>query len=74
MTGEGAARTRLEAAAGRGLTRFVGRDVQLEQLLRAQQLAGRGRGQVVAIIGEAGVGKSRLVHEFLHSHHTADWF
>jgi class 3 adenylate cyclase/tetratricopeptide (TPR) repeat protein len=73
VTGAGAARTRLEAAAGRGLTRFVGRGVQLEQLLRAQQLAGRGRGQVVAIIGEAGVGKSRLVHEFLHSHHTADW-
>jgi class 3 adenylate cyclase/tetratricopeptide (TPR) repeat protein len=73
VTGAGTARTRLEAAAGRGLTRFVGRGVQLEQLLRAQQLAGRGRGQVVAIIGEAGVGKSRLVHEFLHSHHTADW-
>src|SRR5215831_5028068 len=73
VTGEGAARTRLEAAAGRGLTRFVGRDVQLEQLLRAQQLAGLARGQVVAIIGEAGVGKSRLAHEFLHSHHTADW-
>jgi class 3 adenylate cyclase/tetratricopeptide (TPR) repeat protein len=73
VTGAGAARTRLQAAAGRGLTRFVGRDVQFEQLLRAQQLTGDGRGQVVAIVGEAGVGKSRLVHEFLHSHHTADW-
>ena len=73
VTGAGAARTRLQAAAGRGLTRFVGRDVELEQLRRAQQLAGDGRGQVVAIIGEAGVGKSRLVHEFVHSHHTADW-
>jgi len=73
VTGAGAARTRLQAAAGRGLTRFVGRDIQLEELLRALQLAGDGRGQVVAIIGEAGVGKSRLVHEFLHSHHTADW-
>jgi class 3 adenylate cyclase/tetratricopeptide (TPR) repeat protein len=69
VTGEGIARTRLEAAAGRGLTRFVGRGDQLEQLLCAQQLADRGRGQVVGIIGEAGVGKSRLVHEFLHSHH-----
>jgi class 3 adenylate cyclase/tetratricopeptide (TPR) repeat protein len=73
VTGVGAARTRLEAAAGRGLTRFVGRDAQLEQFLRARQLAGQGHGQVVAIIGEAGVGKSRLVHEFLHSYYTADW-
>jgi class 3 adenylate cyclase/tetratricopeptide (TPR) repeat protein len=73
VTGAGAARTRLQAAAGRGLTRFVGRGVQLEQLAGAQQLVGHGRGQVVAIIGEAGVGKSRLVHEFIHSHHTADW-
>jgi class 3 adenylate cyclase/tetratricopeptide (TPR) repeat protein len=73
VTGTGTARTRLQAAAGRGLTRFVGRGIELEQLIRAQQLAGQGRGQVVAIIGDAGVGKSRLVHEFLHSHHTADW-
>jgi class 3 adenylate cyclase/tetratricopeptide (TPR) repeat protein len=73
VIGVGAARTRLEAAAGRGLTRFVGRDVQFEQLLRAQRLAGHGRGQVVAIVGEAGLGKSRLVHEFIHSQHTADW-
>ena len=73
VTGAGAARTRLQAAAGRGLTRFVGRDVELEQLRRAQQLAGHGHGQVVAIVGEAGVGKSRLVHEFVHSNSTADW-
>ena len=73
VTGAGAARTRLQVAAGRGLTRFVGREVELEQLRRVQQLAGRGRGQVVAIVGEAGVGKSRLVREFVHSHHTADW-
>jgi class 3 adenylate cyclase/tetratricopeptide (TPR) repeat protein len=73
VTGAGAARTRLQAALGRGLTRFIGRDVELEELRRAQQLAGGGRGQVVAIVGEAGVGKSRLVHEFVHSHHKADW-
>jgi class 3 adenylate cyclase/tetratricopeptide (TPR) repeat protein len=73
VTGAGAARTRLQAAAGRGLTRFVGRDVELEQLRRAQQLARQGRTQVVAIVGEAGVGKSRLVHEFVRSDHTADW-
>ena len=73
VTGAGAARTRLQAAAGRGLTRFVGREVELEQLRCAHQLAGHSQGQVVAIVGEAGVGKSRLVHEFVHSHHTADW-
>ena len=73
VTGVGAARTRLDVAAERGLTRFVGRDIELEQLRRVQQLAGQGRGQVVAIVGEAGVGKSRLVREFLHSQNTADW-
>src|SRR5262249_35570451 len=73
VTGAGAARTRLQAAATRGLTRFVGRDVELEQLRRAQHLVGHRRGQVVAIVGEAGVGKSRLMQEFLHSPHTAGW-
>jgi class 3 adenylate cyclase/tetratricopeptide (TPR) repeat protein len=73
VTGTGAARTRLEAAAGRGLTRFVGRDVELDQLLAAQQLAGSGCGQVVAIVGEAGVGKSRLVQEFLILGGATDW-
>jgi AAA ATPase domain len=73
VTGAGAARTRLEVAAERGLTRFVGRDIELQQLRRVQQLAGQGHGQVVAIVGDAGVGKSRLVREFLNSQHTADW-
>jgi len=73
VTGAGGARTRLEVSAKRGLTRFVGRDIELEQLRRVQQLAGQSRGQVVAIVGEAGVGKSRLVREFLRSEHTADW-
>src|SRR5882672_2382676 len=69
----GPVRTRLQAAARRGLTRFVGRDGEIEQLRRAQQLAGAGRGQVVAIIGEAGVGKSRLVYEFTHSYRLESW-
>jgi class 3 adenylate cyclase len=73
VTGAGPARTRLQAAARRGLTRFVGRDAELEQLLRAQQLAGSGHGQVAAIVGEAGVGKSRLVYEFSHSHRLLGW-
>jgi len=73
VTGAGPARTRLQAAVGRGLTRFVGRHIELERLARAQQLVGQGCGQVAAIIGDAGVGKSRLVHEFLHLSPTADW-
>jgi class 3 adenylate cyclase/tetratricopeptide (TPR) repeat protein len=73
VTGAGAARTRLQAAAVRGLTRFVGREVELQELRSAQLLANHGHGQVVAIVGPAGVGKSRLVHEFVHSRHAADW-
>jgi class 3 adenylate cyclase/tetratricopeptide (TPR) repeat protein len=73
VTGAGPARTRLQAATRRGLTRFVGRDAEVEQLCRAQQLAGSGHGQVAAIVGEAGVGKSRLVYEFTHSHRMHGW-
>jgi class 3 adenylate cyclase/tetratricopeptide (TPR) repeat protein len=73
VTGAGPARTRLQASARRGLTRFVGRDAELEQLRRAQQLASQGHGQVAAIVGEAGVGKSRLVYEFTHSHRLQGW-
>jgi class 3 adenylate cyclase/tetratricopeptide (TPR) repeat protein len=73
LTGAGPARTRLQASTRRGLTRFVGRDAELEQLRRALQLAGHGHGQVVAIVGEAGVGKSRLVYEFTHSHRLQGW-
>src|SRR5262249_21780411 len=72
VTGAGVARTRLQAAAGRGLTRFVGRNVELEQLRRAQQLAVRSQGQVVVLVGEAGVGKSRLVREFVHSQNAVE--
>ncbi len=66
-------RSRLGAAAARGLTRFVGRDAELEQLRQALGHAGAGHGQVVAIVGEPGVGKSRLVWEVTHSHRTHGW-
>ncbi|MBI3628651.1 MAG: AAA family ATPase, partial [Candidatus Rokubacteria bacterium] len=70
LTGAGLARTRLQAAAARGLTRFVGRDAEVEHLRR---VLGQAGGQMVAIVGEAGVGKSRLVYEFTHSHRVQDW-
>src|SRR5262249_28751408 len=64
LTGAGTARTRLQAAAARGLTKFVGRDAELLTLRRTLEQAGSGHGQVVALVGEPGVGKSRLVWEF----------
>jgi class 3 adenylate cyclase/tetratricopeptide (TPR) repeat protein len=73
LTGASAQRTRLHAAAARGLTRFVGRDAEIEQLRRALALAQDGHGQLVAIVGEPGVGKSRLLYEFTHSHRIQDW-
>ncbi len=73
VTGAGAARTRLQAAAMRGLTPFVNREAALDQLGRAKQIAASGHGQAVAIIGEAGVGKSRFVDQFLHARHATDW-
>ena len=73
LRGATALRGRLQAAAARGLTRFVGRQTELEALSQALARAGEGQGQVVAVVGEAGVGKSRLVYEFLRSHHTQGW-
>ena len=73
VSGIGPARTRLQAAARRGLTRFVGRDAEIEVLRRSLERAGAGHGQVVAIVGEAGVGKSRLHWEFTRSHHADGW-
>jgi AAA ATPase domain/Adenylate and Guanylate cyclase catalytic domain len=70
LTGTGPRRSRLAASTVRGLTRFVGRDAELEQLRQALGRAATGHGQVVALVGEAGVGKSRLVWEVTHSHRT----
>jgi class 3 adenylate cyclase/tetratricopeptide (TPR) repeat protein len=73
LLGTGPSRTRLQASAARGLTRFIGRVAELEQLRAALERARAGRGQVVAIVGEPGVGKSRLVLEVAHSHRTEGW-
>jgi class 3 adenylate cyclase/tetratricopeptide (TPR) repeat protein len=66
-------RRRLQAAVARGLSPFVGRQPELETLFQALERAGAGQGQVVALLGDPGVGKSRLVYEFLHAHRTQGW-
>ena len=73
LTGITSVRSRLRAAAARGLSRFVGRDPELEELHRALDFAAAGRGQIVAMVGEPGVGKSRLSYEFAHSDLTEGW-
>jgi class 3 adenylate cyclase/tetratricopeptide (TPR) repeat protein len=73
LIGIGPARSRLQASAARGLTRFVGREGELRQLAQALDRGAAGHGQIVAVVGEAGVGKSRLVWEFTRSHRTRDW-
>jgi class 3 adenylate cyclase len=73
LVGASAIRRRLQAAITRGLTRFVGREREIEALGRALERAAAGHGQVVAAVGEAGVGKSRLAYEFIHSHRTEGW-
>jgi class 3 adenylate cyclase/tetratricopeptide (TPR) repeat protein len=62
----GGAATRLEASMARGLTRFVGRKNSLSALMEAYEKVKSGSGQVVGMVGEAGVGKSRLLFEFRH--------
>ena len=73
LTGAGLARTRLQVARARGLSRFVGRDTEMDQLRRAAEQSRAGRGQVVAVVGEPGVGKSRLYYEFLQSHQAREY-
>src|SRR5262245_35623765 len=73
VVGASSVRSRLQAAASRGLTRFVGRDAEVEQLRQAAERARAGHGQVVAVVGEPGVGKSRLFWEFTHSHRLEGW-
>ena len=60
----GPLRTRLEAAARRGLVKFVGREAELIEIRRALERVQSGHGQIVGVVGEAGVGKSRLFHQF----------
>ncbi|HUE30708.1 MAG TPA: AAA family ATPase, partial [Verrucomicrobiae bacterium] len=63
LEGLGPIRTRLEASRARGFSRFVGREEEMNALEAALARAIEGAGQVVGLVGDAGVGKSRLCHE-----------
>jgi len=65
--------SRFRAAVARGLTRFVGREIELQNIQRALVQAASGHGQVVAVAGEPGLGKTRLVWEITHSRTVEDW-
>jgi class 3 adenylate cyclase/tetratricopeptide (TPR) repeat protein len=73
LVGASALRGRLQARLAGGLTRFVGRGPELATLHQTLERARAGHGQVVAVVGEAGVGKSRLVYECLHAPQTQGW-
>jgi class 3 adenylate cyclase/tetratricopeptide (TPR) repeat protein len=73
ITGIGPAPLRFEGAASPAVTPFVGRDEALSQLVNALSRAENGEGQLVAVVGEAGVGKSRLFWEFVHRQVTSAW-
>ena len=64
VTGLGPLRTRLQRSAGRGYTKFVGREREMEAMRAAADRAISGHGQIVAAMAEAGTGKSRLFYEF----------
>ena len=73
VTGADVVRSRLQAAATRGLTRFVGRQPELAALHQALAQAAAGHGQVAALVGEAGMGKSRLAYEWVQAPPTQGW-
>ena len=67
------ARTRWEVRAAQGLTPFVGRDAEMEALSRAMRRVEAGHGEVVAVVADPGIGKSRLLHEFVRSTVPSGW-
>ena len=64
VMGLGPLRTKLQRAAGRGFSKFVGRQPEMDAIARAAELARSGHGQILAAVAEPGVGKSRLLYEF----------
>ena len=66
-------RSVLKTAVAQNRSRFVGRQAELARLAAIATEAARGHGQIVALSGEPGVGKTRLVCEFVQAPHTRDW-
>ena len=73
LLGAEGSRMRFHIAAARGLTPFVGREQEYARVAEAVQRARTGRGQIVALVGEPGVGKSRLLWEYSHSPLMSGW-
>ncbi|HWH79146.1 MAG TPA: adenylate/guanylate cyclase domain-containing protein, partial [Candidatus Binatus sp.] len=73
LTGATAARNRLQAAAGRGLSPFVGRESEIEFAQQMFAQSDARHGQVLAVVGEAGMGKSRLLRQLLDRSVPAGW-
>jgi class 3 adenylate cyclase/tetratricopeptide (TPR) repeat protein len=73
IVGHTIARTRWEVTAARGLTRFVNRDRESAAMLDAMRGAAAGQGTLIGVVGEPGTGKTRLVHELLHSPEASAW-
>jgi adenylate cyclase len=72
LTDVGPARAPLDVSRGRELARFVGRNTEMGVLESALEQARSGRGEVIGIVGDAGVGKSRLCHEFAERQRVED--
>ena len=73
LVGGASARSKVRSTDGQQLSRFIGRGAELERLHALPELARAGQGQVAAVSSEAGVGKTRLLYEFLHSAKTQPW-
>jgi len=69
----GEVRTRIRASVAKGLTKFVGRNNSMDTLKETYKRTVSGSGQIVGIVGEAGVGKSRLLFEFLNQLSQAEY-
>ena len=73
LIGTTSARTRVQAGAARGLTPLVGRNTEIDIFNKLVEQTTAGRGQILAMVGEPGMGKSRLVHEFTRHRLPPGW-